>query len=583
MSLNITSRPEEYSPVNNPVIYKFQREDYDTIYIGGPGPETLVTVGGVDMSTETVVGDAIYFKSDNGVYDAAGEVVAISYSAPDTVILTSIPFISGGMVNGFVNLIGGRPLYRVEIEVWDNYLGVKFGITSKSPNNKGLIYGDVSAYLKSVLYRDWLPSTENENGIAAREFYIKYQEAYYGSSSSQVDDSSSLRTAVLASLQVKNNADLSPYVLGHATKKILTMFDSPSMWRGYPFSLSMINDQADYTTRIREYDASDNLILEYGKPLLQSNLVRTYLDEPNDQTKTILFDVVSGAVLVTDSATWTEPSPFSGGSNFDSKVDNIFVVNPMAANVEYSAEQAAAIPIGVKPSTLYVQIDVVVAVGRTVILQFVFLDASHGNTGSFVQKDYTVSSSESLELDFDELPIAAAYFAVIAVQIGSSGGINSAQIIIPKDQVLAFASPTPRSETKTIQVKDPCDNPVYLFWKNTLGGDSFWLFDDNQDLSIDTDNERKAKQLICFANNISVSEFLAINEVNTPGQIYRPVIQELTTDVNKTSARTDQQLYVIDRDGGKTGVINLTQRNSTQTKQRKHSIDVTIEYPEIFL
>jgi len=169
---------------------------------------------------------------------------------------------------------------------------------------------------------------------------------------------------------------------------------------------------------------------------------------------------------------------------------------------------------------------------------------------------------------------------VIEISFVVFGGSNDdVKIFMADDQPIYLPPSSYISEIETILVKDPCDNPVYLFWKNSLGGDSFWLFDGSQDLSWMI-ADYKAKRLLLFAENINANEFDAINEAQTPGLIYGTPMIELTDDVISTSQKTDQQLYVIDDDGNKLGVINIPSDALTRTLQRGHNLSILIEYPE---
>lgn len=138
------------------------------------------------------------------------------------------------------------------------------------------------------------------------------------------------------------------------------------------------------------------------------------------------------------------------------------------------------------------------------------------------------------------------------------------------------------SEIKRIYIKQPCSNPVLLWWRNSLGGDAFWMFEFNQSYSYRYDNGRKAKRYVLFASDLTLNEFDAINELNTLGEVYEPAITELTPTVNKSQARIGSQVYMMDATGKKTGVIVIPSEVSTKTKFTKHKIQITIELPEIY-
>jgi hypothetical protein len=134
--------------------------------------------------------------------------------------------------------------------------------------------------------------------------------------------------------------------------------------------------------------------------------------------------------------------------------------------------------------------------------------------------------------------------------------------------------------SNVFKVREVCDNPVYLFWKNSLGGDSYWMFSYGQDVEYAYSSNRKAKRMRLFAENLTIDEWEAINELNTIGEPYKKNIIQLNRDVNKTSLKDDQQVYIVDQDGNKTGVIVIPKSSSIFTKHSKHSIEIEIELPE---
>ena len=138
------------------------------------------------------------------------------------------------------------------------------------------------------------------------------------------------------------------------------------------------------------------------------------------------------------------------------------------------------------------------------------------------------------------------------------------------------------SEIKFIDIKDACSNPILLWWRNSLGGDAFWMFEYNQKLSYRLDGNRKAKRYVLFASNLTDNEFDAISELNTLGEVYEPAITELTTSVNKSQARIGSQVYMIDASGKKTGVIVIPTEITTNTRYSRNKIQITIELPEIY-
>jgi len=140
------------------------------------------------------------------------------------------------------------------------------------------------------------------------------------------------------------------------------------------------------------------------------------------------------------------------------------------------------------------------------------------------------------------------------------------------------------TEEITLQVKDACDMPVLLWWKNCVGGDSFWLFDESQEYEFTYPSGKRAKRLQLFADNLTIDEWDAINELNSPTEVIAKNIvdYEMSNTVDKTHFRNDNQVYIINSDAEKVGVIAVATGADTRTDYRKHSIQITIELPEFF-
>jgi hypothetical protein len=142
----------------------------------------------------------------------------------------------------------------------------------------------------------------------------------------------------------------------------------------------------------------------------------------------------------------------------------------------------------------------------------------------------------------------------------------------------------PVTSELTIDVKDPCDSQLMLFWKNSLGGDSFWMFDESQDYEVGYPGGRKVNRMGLFSDNLKIKDWDAINELNSPTEVINSNIvdYEMSDVINKTQFRNDQQVFIITQDLIKTGVIVIPSSNATKTIYKKHAIEITIELPELF-
>lgn len=167
---------------------------------------------------------------------------------------------------------------------------------------------------------------------------------------------------------------------------------------------------------------------------------------------------------------------------------------------------------------------------------------------------------------------------ISAVLTGATDSANDTFTV----SIKRSTGPTQIVETKTIEVQEPCQNPVLLMARNSLGGTLFWMFDFNQEYRYDYGDGRKAKRLLLYTNNLTINRWQALQEFITLGDVYRNSITEFTSSTIKTSSRIGQQVYVVNQDGTKVGVIALPANNSTQTRRQKHFFELEIEFPEEF-
>ncbi len=138
------------------------------------------------------------------------------------------------------------------------------------------------------------------------------------------------------------------------------------------------------------------------------------------------------------------------------------------------------------------------------------------------------------------------------------------------------------SQPLDVELRDACENAIMLLGRNSLGGPLQWMFDENQEYTFDYGNGIKAKRMRLFADDLTLNQWEALQDFFTLGEVYKNNIREFTADTIKTATRTDNQVYVIDADGNKLGVIVIPRQPSTETKQVKHTFEIEIEYPETF-
>lgn len=593
MSVAITSRPSTWSAVKNPTVYKIRR--YNNIYaqVNDNGGFMQFQFDGVDSSAFYVVGHFIHVSDGN----FTAEVTASAFSGGNTLVTVDTVY-AAGLTTGHITNISVRTDGRVEVELFnavnDESLsdGVVFTFTPRYWNGgDGICYCDVSTIVKAYLSPDWIePTALNEvEDDTSLEVYIKYQEIYTGSATSVNSDSANPVHCVFGGLQIPSPAgnDLDAYVPEDDEKKFLTIFDRPKLWRDYPSTLSIIFPDALALTLFRtQYDAAGALL----------SADRDDLDTDNDEAVNRL-DLFSGITLSDSAKTmdvqlkvssagtevlsnpgfdatidpWTSEDPPTGTAwtAIGGPPTNRITVNTQASESiqQDITEQAAGYYyLAWKIDThLTDQGTLTIEVWNDGVLAQTILDIE---TPINVDTTTLYTSLVNITDVFDEIR------AYITYTDGTNRPFNIGEISL-KSEVL-----TDYSHELTFDVEDPCENPVLLFWKNSLGGDSFWLFEHGQEAGYTFSGSKKAKRMTLFAENLTLNQWEALNELNTIGEIYTENIQEFTSSVNKSHVRDGAQVYLVDSDGDKTGVIVIPTQSIINTKHTTHRIEIEIEFPE---
>ena len=179
--------------------------------------------------------------------------------------------------------------------------------------------------------------------------------------------------------------------------------------------------------------------------------------------------------------------------------------------------------------------------------------------------------------------VAANSYSWLSVAYGNDVFVSVAGFGGTTDKVMTQSRILVPVEDISIDIEEECSNTVMLQWKNSLGGDECYPFTYNQEYTFDYGGGKKAKRLTLFAHGLTLSQWEAINGLNTLGEPYKTPITEMTTSINRTMATIGQSVYILNSDGTKIGVTVINVQNTTQTKKVQHEATVTIEYPEIFL
>lgn len=139
----------------------------------------------------------------------------------------------------------------------------------------------------------------------------------------------------------------------------------------------------------------------------------------------------------------------------------------------------------------------------------------------------------------------------------------------------------PITEDLKIQVLDPCVNPVYLSWNNSLGGDSYFMFDFNQVKETIFEDSEKFEQWTLYAEQLTENEFLTLDELNTEAVESREFFDELAT-ADRTLNKRGIQVYEVQQDGTRVGVIVRSRSQQRETRFPTSDIVIRIKRPQQF-
>jgi hypothetical protein len=175
--------------------------------------------------------------------------------------------------------------------------------------------------------------------------------------------------------------------------------------------------------------------------------------------------------------------------------------------------------------------------------------------------------------------------ATADVMVRITAGVVNANAKTLEITLLDASDDSAVSSTLKVDVKEPCSNPVHLFWNNSLGGDSYWQFEYNQELEVGFKDKTKASRLTLFAHHLLIDEWMALNELLVPDDAYPVNITNLGVDNEtiQTHYRDGQQIYMVNAAGDtKIGVISIPAGMKTTTRKLRHMLEIEIELPTTF-
>lgn len=634
MSIGIISLPIvdscAWNAAGNPLIYKLRRFDDGFDQINNSGGFIQVQINGTDRTGFYEVGDSMWVNSTNAVYSLGGTITASAFSGGNTLITINKAYISAAPGGVVVNN-SKRTDYKAFVDIFDSVTNLSLltglpntsmsHILAFSPRSSGEILADVSSILKSVLNPDWeLPASDNEPEIGTHQgFYIQYREYYDGSNQGSITAEPTLIFAVHGARQIHSphGSNMRGYFLSDSTSQFLqrfqpsTAFKKMVAWRDWPFTVSFIWPLAQpnvywfviqYASNGGQTGATvvDALDSDSGNDINKIHRLKLPEIEDDAVRMTIFFrDSLPIDYLLTDPGF---------ASSFGSDWDNVAGVDqawngsvPGTVRVNLSSGQSSRYlrndplvngPMSIGDTITSILLEINIPVGMTVTAAVL---GWNGSTRETLGSAVIVGNGILLPHPLTVVSPCTQANTHVEIRLTCSASVGTQTAIIGQIDFIAENVVNDISETLDIEIRDACGfnsdyegllaekNPIHLFWKNSLGGDSWWNFEKVHEYVYNYSDGKKAKRIVLFATGLHPVQWEALNELNTIGEVYRVNITELTSSINSTSKRIGAQVYMVSQDGEtKTGVIVIPASETQKARASKHTFSVEIELPEVF-
>ena len=253
----------------NPVLFSYTRKDSIVASLDDSAGNARINMT-TTMFPLPQVGQKVYVYAE-GYFD--GIYTILTVPSTSAIVISSSSPCAPVKVVGYVNMLGARPNYYINLIVRDSANALVSTI-KYTPLSNGLIEADIAGILQSKLSNDSdyvltedFPDANQLNPNAFFEFKISTQEVWTGSSESVVNNGNDW-FAINGAFQIGHdyNGNYREFLIGEtiAPGKFLSPFRVPTVYPNYPYHLSFIWDAAalpsninvatftNYTTNINE-------------------------------------------------------------------------------------------------------------------------------------------------------------------------------------------------------------------------------------------------------------------------------------------------------------------------------------------
>ncbi len=569
MAITVTQRPvitatvsSLWNAVGNPILYKFTRKDYSFNQINNDAGNVQLQFSGVNISSAFTSGQILWLESDAGTYSVSAEVISSTYSAPNTLVRLDTAYVSND--TGYVNNNTTRLNYKLSIGVYTSAL---VGTIRVSPDKKGNITADISKVLWSALSPNIDSDITTNTDVftdsnSYKSFYIKYNELWIGSSEIETDDSANTFYTVYGARQIPSL--YGGNVIEYAYTNVLYALDDTDFTTGWS---NNGNGTVAWTFGL-------NMSVSLGVGQTSQRTLRTCS----------LIGDITYKIKINSNVTTLEAARaelyLSNGQSWG----NIGTLSWLSPDLTYSftpTSDVTSIELRLQATTGSPQVDIqdveIYVSQKQALTKFSELK---------MWRDWPLLLSFILNENDTSTTLSISPYSSAGASSSSVTHFNLNEIITdqtPQSYIAKLVNSTiVTSNPVTINLVDACENPIMLIGRNTLGGALCWLFDVSQEYTFVYEDGAKRKRLVLIAENLTLNEWESLQDFITLGEVYKDNIVEFTSSVIKTSSRIGAQVYAVDQDGNKTGVIVIPTENRTNTKQERHVFTLEIEYPEIF-
>lgn len=617
-SLTINGFVSRWSACFNPIVFTYQRKDFDVTAITQDSTTLKPAITVNTTLTGLTVGDFVYLEAglSNGLSTYKGAFEVLSFV--DSKIIIDTDYIAPDSVSGFANIDTLRPYYKVTTKI--KYVDVATGrfntiVSTNRPIN-GVTKANLSSFLQSLLQPQ--PDLSNYTQVNYRDmglgasYQVSYAESWEGHAPVFTDVSTPFYVTYAAKqLQQRGGGNMFDFVSqpgGQQLAKWLTDFVEPSYSTGFPFDLPFI-----YSERIAGLQLYYKFILlDYNRQPLGVQDYTTFL--LNENSSYLLNEDGSKFVIVRQQLV-NQPIVQHVG------------INRLLINQDFGPECwyiNAALFYDNTGTIGSVEGDCVETTGSDFVDvngQFKINDAeiwTLNATGTEPEQNFQAGSAYRFILFVESPPVAAdpkvtmivykddaiiyaqtiaglqgaslSYTGIIqpgsnyrAQFYGSNGGADVTPVNIA-DNAPVTGGAVQVTENIIVKVDKTCPKHwVYIRWIGLNGAWNYYRFNYNQTKTIDIQNPVIIKDFVFDWENTEGIERVVSKDASVKLQLYADEISKNDIDGLQSVKHSPivQVLISISPLKWQTIVVNSSTFTEYDTQNEYYDFGITFNYPSI--